>query len=111
MNEAASCGSSLETKEVTSGSGRGRGPGPADGGSGSAGTTLDTSVSKTASGPTELTTVRIGAMAISAGAMFSPCRFPHEIDKVLPTEGVSPRCAVQGKISASSSVQRVQVNK
>ena len=49
------------------------GPGPADGGSGMAGSTSEMREPPTASGPTGLTTVLTGAIAISAGAMLSPC--------------------------------------
>ena len=41
-----------------------------------AGTVTDTSVSVIASGPTGLTTVLVGAMAINVGAIFSPCMTP-----------------------------------
>lgn len=44
---------------------------------GSAGRATDTSVSAMARGPTGLTTVFTGAMAIRAGAIFSPCNAQH----------------------------------
>lgn len=63
-------GSSFEMNEPPSGR---TGPGPADGGSGIAGSVAAIREPPTASGPTGLTMVLIGATAISAGAMLSPC--------------------------------------